>query len=88
MKWPLLKNNWGFPSANGMFKSLGDPSETPRGNILTIPHHTIIFHPGKFGNKKREIVHMFFISNSIFGVKVRVSCQIYVFNAKSCFGVG
>ena len=59
-----------------MFKSLGDPSETLRENILTTPHRTIIFDPGKVGNKKIEIVHMFFISNSIFGVKVRASWQI------------
>ena len=38
-----------------MSKSLGDPSETPRDDILTTPRYTIIFHPGKVGNKNIEI---------------------------------
>ena len=70
-----------------MLKSWGDPSETPRENILITSHHTIVFHPGKVGNKMIEIVHMFFISNSFFRVRVRVSWQIYFFKAKSCLGI-
>ena len=56
VKWPLIKNNQGFPSAKRMSKSLGDPSETPRDDILTTPRYTIIFHPGKVGNKNIEIL--------------------------------